>query len=587
MFKRHIKNTKLDGVAKFFHQPASARHRQYEAIRSVVVDGSTIEEAARLYKYATSTLQVMLRSAVSDPTALFPAVERKRKSKKVSGQLQQKMVMLRNEGMSAKEICEAMNAEGVTVSVRTVERVLADMGFPKLDRRTNRELGISQRKTIIPDVSRMLDLESMDEFGVDCPVAGVFFFLPYIIESGILDVVEKCELPESSVIGSTQANLSMLLLKLIGQERLSHIGQYDQEMGLGVFAGLNVLPKAAYMNTYSCRCSEDSLMNFQREIIRLLNDNHPQMYDSGYINLDFHSIPHYGDESQMEKVWCGARGKAMKGANTVFAQDAGSNAVIYTRADIKHSEEAEEVKRFVEHWRAVKGDWNDTLVFDCKFTTYSVLDELTDDGVKFITLRRRHAALLKKTLDVPVEEWKRLRLPIPKRKHKRVSVHEEIVRLRGCANEFRQITVKDHGRANPTYIISNDLDLPLKDVLVVYAKRWHIEQKLSEIVSFFNLNALSSPLMIRIHFDILWTMIADSLYHSLAADLRRFENCLAPTLFKKFINMPGRIIYDGQNFQIRIRKRSHTPVLMGVEKLRKPIPVPWLGGRTVQVVWTA
>ncbi len=40
------------------------------------------------------------------------------------------------------------------------------------------------------------------------------------------------------------------------------------------------------------------------------------------------------DESEMEHVWCGAKGKTMKGANTVFASDAKSNAVIYTRADI-------------------------------------------------------------------------------------------------------------------------------------------------------------------------------------------------------------------------------------------------------------
>jgi len=31
-------------------------------------------------------------------------------------------------------------------------------------------------------------------------------------------------------------------------------------------------------------------------------------------NLDFHSIPHFGNKSEMEKVWCGSRGKAMKRA---------------------------------------------------------------------------------------------------------------------------------------------------------------------------------------------------------------------------------------------------------------------------------
>ena len=113
----------------------------------------------------------------------------------------------------------------------------------------------------------------------------------------------------------------------------------------------------------------------------------------------------------------------------------------------------------------------------------------------------------------------------------------------------------------------------LKDVLEVYAKRWRVENKLAELVGFFNLNALSSPIMIRIHFDILWTMVADTLYHLFAQDLRRFEKTLAPTIFKQFIDMPGRIIYDGEKFLVKIRKRSHTPILKGMEKLNHPFPV--------------
>ena len=36
----------------------------------------------------------------------------------------------------------------------------------------------------------------------------------------------------------------------------------------------------------------------------------------------------------MEKVWCGARSKAIKGANTLFAQDSKGNTIVYTCADI-------------------------------------------------------------------------------------------------------------------------------------------------------------------------------------------------------------------------------------------------------------
>ena len=79
-----------------------------------------------------------------------------------------------------------------------------------------------------------------------------------------------------------------------------------------------------------------------------------------------------------------------------------------------------------------------------------------------------------------------------KRKYKKVSVYEEKVKLKGCKNEFRQIIVKDQGRVNPTYIITNDHNIKITELLTVYAKRWHVENKLGELVAFFNLNALST-----------------------------------------------------------------------------------------------
>ena len=136
----------------------------------------------------------------------------------------------------------------------------------------------------------------MKKFKTDLPIAGIFQFLPYIIESGILDIVKRCNLPESSSIDSVSACLSILLLKLIGNERLSHIEHYDQEPGFGIFAGLNILPKSVYMSKYSCGASEKILGKFQEELLLKFINNYPEFYDGNYINLDFHTIPHFGDE---------------------------------------------------------------------------------------------------------------------------------------------------------------------------------------------------------------------------------------------------------------------------------------------------
>ena len=573
-------------LIEYFKNPKSKRQKQYEAVRAIALDKMPADEVAKKFGYKISTIYSLVKYAKSGKLELFPEVAKGPKKRRTHANVQKKIIQLRKQDKYAADIHKQLTNEGQSISIRTVERIIKEAGFKKLKRRTNLELGITKKNKLIGERSKALDFKSLQKFSIDCPAIGVFFFIPYIIESGILDIITECELPESSEINSTQACLSMLLLKLIGQARLSHMDSFDHEPGLGMFAKLNTLPKPTYMNTYSCLTSESMLLNFQEKIVGLFKDKYPDIYASKFINLDFHSIPHYGDESEMEKIWCGARGKTMKGANTVFAQDSKSNAILYTRADILRKEEAKEIKKFVSYWKKLNGDVDETLVFDCKFTKYKVLDELTDDGVKFITLRKRSQKLIDETLKIPEEKWEKVKLSIPKRKHNKISVHQSEVTLKDCKHTFRQIAIKDHGRKKPTFIILNNNDLLLKNVIEVYAKRWRIENKLSELVSFFNLNALSSPIMIRIHFDILWTVIADTLYHIFAQDLRRFENQLAPTIFKKFVDMPGKVVYDGKNITVKIRKRAHTPILKGVEKLNNPVQVPWLDGKTVKIIWT-
>jgi hypothetical protein len=222
-----------------------------------------------------------------------------------------------------------------------------------------------------------------------------------------------------------------------------------------------------------------------------------------------------------------------------------------------------------------------------KLTQYYILYELDKAGIKFITLRKKGKHVIAEATGIPEERWKKFYLPIPKRKHRHVKVYEgEAVLIRNTKS-LRQIIIKDHGRTEPTFIITNNDDMKVLDILVIYAKRWHIESKLAELVHFFNLNALSSSIMIRIHFDLLWTIIADTLYHQFAKDLRGFNTCRAQTIFKQFVNMPGRIEYDGKGFSVKIRQRATTPILLSVEKLNRAMQVLWLGNKPLRLIWTA
>lgn len=574
-------------LEKYFTKPLLPRQRQYEALRAITLDKLPVADAAKKYSYTISTLYTFLRDAKSGKLKLFPQLQIGPIKRRTPSNLQKMIIKKRKMNMSSREIKNSLMINNVNVSVSTIERVLSDAHFSKLPRRTYAELGNTVKNQIISNRATAINFNELKPFHFDCPAIGVFFFLPYILESGIIDIVQKCKLPQSSSIDAKQACLSMLLLKLIGNERLSHIKTYDHEPGFGVFAGLNVLPKASYMLTYSCRTSEKNLFDLQKKVVSHFKNTYADFYQSNFINLDFHSIPHFGEQSKMEKVWCGARGKSMKGANTIFAQDSESNVILYTSADILRKNETKEILKFIDYWKNIKGSINETLVFDCKLTKYSVLDELHDSNVKFITLRKRNEKLLLDTSQISDDKWQKTYLPIPKRKHKAFMVCETEVILEKCKTKLRQIIIKNHGRVEPTFVITNNFKLPLKEVLTVYAKRWHIENKLAELVSFFNLNALSSPLMIRIHFDILWTVIADTIYHRFAQDLPRFERERANSIFRQFINMPGQVVYDGSNFTIKIRKRAHTPILLGVKKLQNSFTVPWLDNKLIKIEWTA
>jgi len=575
-------------IKDYFTKDLKPRQKQYEALRAVAFAQNSIEEIAGHFGYSPQSLKALVSRLVSGKHQLFPDVKTGPKTRHTSENTVELIVKLRRERrLASEEISRELLKDDILVSTKTVERILKDAGFDKLCRRTDRARGVNKKGVAIPVRSADLDFEKLKPFRADCQVAGIYLFLPYIIESGILDIVSNCNMPQSSDISKVQASLSMLALKLIGNQRLANIANYDTDIGFGIFAGLNVLPKPSYICSYSCRTDAYVLMEFQKRIIVKLMDTYPYLYGGDTINLDFHSIPHFGTQSKMENVWCGTRGKSLKGANTFFAQDGTSNALMYLNADIKREESSLEIKKFLNWCVDIKGVVGTTLVFDSKLTRYDILYDIDRAGINFITLRRKGKNIINKARSIAEGDWKKIYLAIPKRKHTHVSVFEDSTVLADKQKPLRQIIIKDHGRAEPTFIITNNFDMATEDILIIYAKRWHIENKFAELVDFFNMNSLSSPIMIRIYFDLLYTVIADTIYQLFAKDLKRFERCRAKTIFKSFINTPGQIEYDGNKFTVKIRKRATTPLLLGVEKLNKEIVVPWLANKPLRIIWTA
>ena len=395
-------------------------------------------------------------------------------------------------------------------------------------------------------------------FDSDC--AGVFLFAPFLAQMDFHRVVQDAGLPGSKAIPALSYVLSFLALKLLGNERYAHVGEHGFDPGLGLFAGLNTLPKCTAMSTYSFGLDEVHIERLQKAFVRRATSL--GLYGGPVVNLDFHTVPHFGDESVLERNWAGARNKVMKGALTMIAQDAESKLMLYTNADIQKSESDDQVTDFLAFWRKVRRGVTPTLVFDSKFTTYDKLSELNQANVKFITLRRRGGKMIE-AID-KLDDWKRIHIPHKKRKFPNPLVHVSTISLEGYEGRLRQVIIRGNGREKPAFLVTNDFDTSLELLVGNYARRWRVENVIAEAVKFFHLNSLSSPILLKVHFDIVLTMVADTLYTMLARRLRGFEECNASKLFRHFVRGKASVAVKGREVSVSFPRRAHNPILRAV-----------------------
>src|SRR5204863_1196179 len=91
-------------------------------------------------------------------------------------------------------------------------------------------------------------------------------------------------------------------------QRKSHVMPRVADEGLALFSGLNATPKKSYFSEYSSRITP-------QQTDRLLAAWHEQLcgcqlLEGSSFNLDFHSVPYYGQDPIIEKHYVSARSRS-------------------------------------------------------------------------------------------------------------------------------------------------------------------------------------------------------------------------------------------------------------------------------------
>jgi transposase len=564
----------------FFLDPTDPMQKRYEALRASFVEGLSAEQVAKKYNYSVHTINALRRDfkAGNLPPFFNPLTKGPNKRRPSSMNAKGRIIELRKQNYSIEEIEEVLLREHFNIKAKTIYQILKDEGFARLFRRTHAEKRLALQQAKDPaEISNVKDFAA-HRF-VKTAYGGVFLFIPMIMEMQLDKIFKQVGFYGSKQIPRLNYLMSFLALKLIGKERLSHVSDLNFDYGLGAFAGLNVLPKIAAITQYSYR-------NPHNLVVILLKKWNHVLKDKGYIkgdhiNLDFHSTPHWGEESQLQKNWVPTRGKAMKSVLCFFAQDLDTTYLCYSNGQLSKEEAPDEILNFVSFYKSSHGMLPNCLVFDSKLTTYKNLNVLDKNyGIKFITLQRRG----KKILDQinKISDWKKIRLNKTTRKYKALKISEQPVTIKHYDGQLRQIVVTGTGRELPMLVITNEFETPPKEVIETYATRWLIENNIQENVDFFSLNALSSPIIVKVDFDIAVTLIANTLYKTLAGKFKLFDKAKPKTIYRNIIEGAAKIYFESETVKIIFGKKAFNPLIMDWISSLPVIRVPWMENRVIQ-----
>ena len=568
----------LTNCRRFFAKPATARQRQYEALRAFYVDQLPSAEVARRFGYSAGAFRVLCHAfRHGDLQEFFSATRPGRRDHPKKSRAHDQIIALRKRNYSVYEISQALKEQGTSLSATAVREVLAAEGFAPLPRRLDEE----RPCRIGPQVQAVANINDFvltpREFTTR--MGGLFLFIPDLVQLECDALAQAAKLPGSRMIPAAHALRASLALKLWAIERKSHIMALVADEGLALFCGLNAMPKKSFLSEYSSRITP-------QKVAHLLARWHAQvsadLFTGASLNLDFHSVPYFGEHPLVESHYLAKRSRRQPSILVFLAQDPEAQAFCYANADIRKGEEADEIFRFIDFWRRQHGKAPQHLVFDSKLTTYAGLDRLDAAGITFLTLRRRSPALLTEIAGLPPSAWRTVELDVPHRKYRNPRFYEQ--KARPLQRVYRQFFIADLGHDEPTILLTNDAHATAKSLITRYAKRMLIENALADAVRFFHIDALSSSVGLKVDFDMALLVIASGLYRLMARRMRGYNDAQARQIFRDLIDMPADVAITVDEITLRFHRRAHLPIVLASGLFNKPVKVPWWNGRALRLL---
>ncbi|MGH2869172.1 MAG: transposase [Solirubrobacteraceae bacterium] len=568
-----------------FTAPTLATQRRYEALRAHWVEELSAEEIAERFGYTKASVQTLIsRYREAEIAELFAASRPGPKRQPKKDAARERVIELRRSRHGIEEIVAELERAGTPLSRTAVWEILREAGLSRMPKPAAQPKGEPAPERLSAAKVHVLEEGEWPETGsVQTQHAGLFLLIPDLLALDLPALVKAAGWPSTSQLPAIHSVLSLMALKLSGRRRRSHVQNVVHDPALGIFAGLNVLPKTWHLKTYSYRTTRAHQVAFFEAL-------QPRLRDAGLLgdaglNLDFHTIMSYGEDTILDKHYVPRRSQRTRSVLTFIAQDGQQRTIIYSNAELTARAQSGEVISFCRFYEKTHGELPKLLVFDQKLTTQEHLVQLDEMGVDFITLRQRSPKLIATLQALPASAWTKTRLD-RSGKHKTATYHEQAVTIKG--RSFRQIAVNGLGREQATLILTNQQQTTVKQLIERYGQRWGIENQLAEQIRAFHLDSLCSQVPLAVDFDVALTVLADIIYRRFAHGLHTAYRRQTPDTIREYlIDGIGELRFTPSNVEVRLRRRTHTPALLDAGYQDKRIEVPWWGARTLSYSFPA
>ena len=212
---------RTDALTRAFQEPRSPAHRHFEICRAYFLENASAPALAEQFGLHVGTVQALVRDFAANPDLeqFFVSTRPGRKTSPKRESIRELAATLRQAGQTLGEIHQQLTEQGQEISESYLATILREQGLSRRASRPRqpRPGELAADGSEVPAVAdvRELSLESGRE--IRTAVAGLFLFVPLLLESGWVRAVQRAGCPGSEPIPTLQAMLALLAPKLIGK----------------------------------------------------------------------------------------------------------------------------------------------------------------------------------------------------------------------------------------------------------------------------------------------------------------------------------------------------------------------------------